>query len=86
MKGGAELQKYVDLLVPTPAKLKIIHGEGPINLVGSHCVDYFGFKDERDDDSEDEEEGETEDEGMETEKEVAENQVDRQEQQGGGRR
>lgn len=73
MKGGAELQKYVDLLVPTPAKLKIIHGEGPINLVGSHCVDYFGFKDERDDDSEDEEEGETEDEGMETEKEVAEN-------------
>ena len=45
MKGGAELQKYVDLLVPTPAKLKIIHGEGPINLVGSHCVDYFGLKD-----------------------------------------
>ena len=59
MKGGAELQKYVDLLVPTPAKLKIIHGEGPINLVCSHCVDYFRFKDERDDDSEDEEEGET---------------------------
>jgi len=71
MKGGAELQKYVDLLVPTPAKLKIIHGEGPINLVGSHCVDYFGFKDEEDDDSEDEDEGETEEEGMETE-EVAE--------------
>merc|ERR1719341_3082399 len=71
MKGGAELQKYVDLLVPTPAKLKIIHGEGPINLVGSHCVDYFGFKDEGDDDSEDEEEGETEEEGMETEEEVA---------------
>jgi len=71
MKGGAELQKYVDLLVPTPAKLKIIHGEGPINLVGSHCVDYFGFKDEGDEDSEDEEEGDTEDEGMETE-EVAE--------------
>merc|ERR1719341_2808767 len=71
MKGGAELQKYVDLLVPTPAKLKIIHGEGPINFVGSHCVDYFGFKDEGDDDSEDEEEGETEDEDMETEEEVA---------------
>merc|ERR1712192_14409 len=71
MKGGAELQKYVDLLVPSAAKLTIIHGEGPINLVGSHCVDYFGFKDEGDEDSEDEEEGDTEDEGMETE-EVAE--------------
>ena len=71
MKGGAELQKYVDLLVPTPAKLKIIHGEGPINLVGSHCVDYFGFKDEGDEDSEDEEEGDTEDEGMETEEVAA---------------
>merc|ERR1712034_270440 len=71
MKGGAELQKYVDLLVPTTAKLKIIHGEGPINLVGSHCVDYFGFKDEGDEESEDEEEGDTEDEDMETEEEVA---------------
>merc|ERR1712096_269823 len=62
MKGGSDLHKYVDLLVPGPAKLKIIHGEGPINLVGSHVVDYFGFKDE-----EEEEEGDTENEGMETE-------------------
>merc|ERR1712202_125784 len=68
MKGGSDLQKYVDLLVPNPAKLKIIHGEGPIHLVGSHCVDYFGFKDEDDEeDSEEEEEGDTENEGMETE-------------------
>merc|ERR1712183_61379 len=68
MKGGSDHQKYVDLLVPSAAKLKIIHGEGPIHLVGSHCVDYFGFKDEDDeDDSEDEEEGDTENEGMETE-------------------
>jgi len=66
MKGGAELQKYVDLLVPSAATIKIIHGEGPINLVGSHCVDYFGFKDEGDEDSEDEDEGDTENE-METE-------------------
>jgi len=58
MKGGVDLQKYVDLLVPGPAKLKIIHGEGPINLVGSHCVDYFGFKDE-DVDSEEEDEEDT---------------------------
>ena len=75
MKGGAELQKYVDLLVPYPAKLKIIHGEGPINLIGSHCVDYFGFKDEGDEDSEDEE-GDTENEAdMDTEDEVAEQGV-----------
>merc|ERR1712183_1111476 len=68
MKGGSDHQKYVDLLVPSAAKLKIIHGEGPIHLVGSHCVDYFGFKDEDDEeDSEEEEEGDTENEGMETE-------------------
>merc|ERR1719470_39187 len=71
MKGGAELQKYVDILVPSAAKLTIIHGEGPINLVGSHCVDYYGFKDEGDEDSEDEEDGDTENEDMETEEEVA---------------
>merc|ERR1711874_129710 len=46
MKGGVDLQKYIDLLVPGNAKIKIIHGEGPINLIGSHCVDYFGFKDD----------------------------------------
>merc|ERR1711903_344323 len=71
MKGGAELQKYVDILVPSTAKLTIIHGEGPINLVGSQCVDYYGFKDEGDEESEDEEEGDTENEDMETEEEVA---------------
>merc|ERR1719204_2366242 len=58
MKGGQEYQKYIDLLVPGNAKIKIIHGEGPINLVGSHCVDYFGFKDEEESDDE-EEEGDT---------------------------
>ena len=56
MKGGVDLQKYVDLLVPGPAKMKIIHGEGPINLVGSHCVEYFGYR-EDDDSDDDEEEG-----------------------------
>merc|ERR1719415_383783 len=65
MQGGVELQKYIDLLVPSPpATLKIISGEGPIHLIGSHCVDYYGFK-------EDEEEYESEDEAdeeMETDK------------------
>merc|ERR1719500_2433753 len=55
MKGGEDLQKYIDLLVPGNAKMKIIHGEGPINLIGSHCVDYYGFKDDEEE-SDDEEE------------------------------
>ena len=38
MKGSVDLQKYVGLLVTGPAKMKIIHGEGPINLVGSHTA------------------------------------------------
>ena len=48
MKGGSDLQRYVDLLVPGagPTKIRITRGEGPIDLVGSHCVEYFGFKDE----------------------------------------
>merc|ERR1712025_1149736 len=71
MKGGVDLQKYVDLLVPGPAKMKIIHGEGPINLIGSHCVDYYGFKEDEDSDDDEEEEGDTENE-METEEQQEE--------------
>ena len=66
MKGGEDLQKYIDLLIPGNAKMKLIHGEGPINLVGSHCVDFFGFKDEEEEESDEEDEGDTENE-METE-------------------
>merc|ERR1712126_544191 len=63
MKGGSELQRYLDSLVPSPpATLKIVHGEGPIHLVGSHCAHYYGFKD----DDEDEDEAEA-DEDMEAE-------------------
>merc|ERR1712035_15161 len=65
MKGGVDLQKYVDLLVPGPSKMKIIHGEGPIHLIGSHCVDHMGLQEEESED-EDEDEGEDENE-METE-------------------
>merc|ERR1712226_174807 len=54
MKGGRDVQKYVDLLVPTfPATLKLIQGEGPLHLVGCHCVDYYGGQ--VDDETEDEE-------------------------------
>ena len=44
MKGGSDFQQYVDLLVPCPAKLKLLQGEGPINLIGSHCVDFYGYR------------------------------------------
>ena len=43
MKGGSDLQQYVDLLVPSNAKFTLLQGEGPINLLGSHCVDFFGY-------------------------------------------
>merc|ERR1712150_398482 len=66
MKGGQDLQKYIDLLVPGNAKMKIIHGEGPINLIGSHGVDYYGFKEDEEESDDEEDEGDTENE-METE-------------------
>merc|ERR1719431_86768 len=74
MQGGADLQKYMDLLIPAPpATLKIIHGEGPIHLIGSHCVDYYGFKD--DDETEDEDEDAEEE--METETTAEKGDVDK---------
>merc|ERR1711875_91653 len=68
MKGGSDLQKYIDLLVPDKAKITLLQGEGPINLVGSHCVDFFGYRDV-DADSEDEDEPAEEDAEMEEAKE-----------------
>merc|ERR1711915_128150 len=71
MKGGYDLQKYVDLLVPCPAKISLVQGEGPIYLIGSHCVDFDGYKDvDEDEDDEDEataDEDAAEDEAMEEE-------------------
>merc|ERR1712082_578358 len=61
MKGGKDTQQYVDLLVPCPAKLTLMQGEGPIYLVGSHCVDFYGYRDTGAGDDEDEDEA-TEDE------------------------
>merc|ERR1712098_441767 len=45
MKGGSDHQIYVDLLIPCPAKLSLLQVEGPIHLVGSHCVDFYGYRD-----------------------------------------
>merc|ERR1712183_484163 len=54
MKGGQNLHQYVDVLVPTQAKFSLLQGEGPIHLVGSHCVDFFGYRETEEDDAEDE--------------------------------
>ena len=44
MRGGADHQLYVDVLVPHKATFKLIQGEGPIHLVGSHCVNFYGYR------------------------------------------
>merc|ERR1712098_973558 len=60
MMGGKDVQTYVDLLVPSyPATLKLVKGDGPVHLVGCHCVDYYGAQIGDD---------ETEDEDLEEEK------------------
>merc|ERR1712083_446554 len=53
MKGGQSLHQYVDLLLPTQAKFTLLQGEGPIRLVGSRCVDFFGYRETDEDDAED---------------------------------
>merc|ERR1719184_351838 len=55
MRGGTDLQTYVDILVPSNAKLTLVKGEGPVHLIGSHCIDFFASMDEEADDEEDEE-------------------------------
>ena len=44
MRGGGDHQQYVDLLIPHKATFKLIQGEGPISLIGSHCVDFYGYR------------------------------------------
>merc|ERR1712228_800964 len=65
MKAGADYQQYVDVLIPHNATFKLIQGEGPISLVGSHCVDFYGYKDVGGNYSDDE----AEDDAMDTEDE-----------------
>jgi len=65
MKGGNDLQTYVDILVPNNAKLTLIKGEGPIHLIGSHVIEFFdnmaGEADSEGEDEEMEEKGKTKD-------------------------
>merc|ERR1719430_1494255 len=65
MRAGCDHHTYVDVLISNSAKLSLLQGEGPIHLVGSHCVDFFGYRDtgagdETVDECEDEELGEKE--------------------------
>lgn len=58
MKGGQQLQQQVDLLIPDAATIKLVSGEGPITLVGSHCMDFYDYRNYgNDEDTEDEEDG-----------------------------
>eukprot|EP00092_Neocalanus_flemingeri_P036279 GFUD01039501.1.p1 GENE.GFUD01039501.1~~GFUD01039501.1.p1 ORF type:complete len:220 (+),score=80.93 GFUD01039501.1:76-735(+) len=76
MKGGSDYQRYVDLLVPAPAKLKLLQGEGPIHLIGSHCIDFYGYRDVGAGDSE--EEGDATDNDAEMEAEEVKETGDKQ--------
>jgi len=69
MKSGVNLQQYVDLLVPDLATIKIVSGAGPITLLGSHCVDFYDYRNYGGDDTlDDEEESEnSEDDEMDAE-------------------
>merc|ERR1719300_1499731 len=62
MKAGADYQQYVDVLIPDNATFKLIQGEGPVSLIGSHCVDFYGYKDVGANYSDDDESMDTEDE------------------------
>merc|ERR1712025_655527 len=66
MKGGRDCQQMVDLLIPCNAKLSLLQGEGPVHLVGSHCVDFYGYRDTGAGDDDDEDEN-TEDEDLQDE-------------------
>ena len=60
MRGQVDYQRYVDLLVPCPAKIKLLSGDGPIHLTGSHCVDYYGYRGQGEGDAEETEEEDVE--------------------------
>merc|ERR1719341_2746832 len=63
MRGGSDLQTFVDILVPSNAKLTIVRGEGPVHLIGSHCIDFFASMDGEADDEEDDDEMEVKGKG-----------------------
>jgi len=75
MKAGNDPQKYIDLLVPDSAKIKVISGSGPITLIGSHCVDFYDYRNyggvEEDDEDEDDDAASSEDDAVDMEEQEA---------------
>merc|ERR1712121_550009 len=73
MKAGNDPQKYIDLLVPDSAKIKVISGSGPITLIGSHCVDFYDYRNygAEDEDDEDEDAASSEDDAVDMEEQEA---------------
>jgi len=67
MKSGTNLQQYVDVLIPDMAKIKVIAGSGPITLLGSHCVDFYDYRNYGQDETEDEDAESSEDDEMDEE-------------------
>merc|ERR1719319_1660523 len=66
MRGGEDLQTYVDILVPHQATITLAQGSGPLHLFGSHCVVFYGYRDTgAGEDTEEEEEEEEADEEAE---------------------
>eukprot|EP00088_Acartia_fossae_P001612 TRINITY_DN10638_c0_g1_i1.p1 TRINITY_DN10638_c0_g1~~TRINITY_DN10638_c0_g1_i1.p1 ORF type:complete len:169 (-),score=72.98 TRINITY_DN10638_c0_g1_i1:56-562(-) len=45
IKAGGDPMQYIDLLLPHKAVFKLIQGQGPISLNGSHCVDLDSYRD-----------------------------------------
>eukprot|EP00092_Neocalanus_flemingeri_P020202 GFUD01021876.1.p1 GENE.GFUD01021876.1~~GFUD01021876.1.p1 ORF type:complete len:228 (-),score=64.63 GFUD01021876.1:255-938(-) len=79
MKGGSDYQQYVDLLVPTKAKFSLLQGKGPIHFLGSHCVDFSGFRDVEAGDSEEEDEATEDDVEMEEDEKAVKEKGDKKE-------
>jgi len=71
MKSGTNLQQYVDVLVPDMAKIKVVAGSGPITLLGSHCVDFYDYRNYGGDETEEDAESSEDDEMDEEEQETA---------------
>jgi len=86
MQKEQGLQQYVNLLLPDAAKIKIISGEGPVTLVGSHCVDFYDYRnygaeldDEEEAESSEDDEVDEIDEEMEEQETTAEVKEDKSE-------
>ncbi|XP_040567653.1 mitotic apparatus protein p62 [Lepeophtheirus salmonis] len=83
MKAGTDYQRLVDQEFSSKVKLTLVHGQGPVQLVGTHSFDFSSFKDMNqtsfleEDESEEEEGEEMEEEDQENGDAVKKNGVDK---------